>query len=99
LFIISFHFKTAYSTNSFSISSIFSYHQIFSIYSKAFRIETAHVTFGVPSSNFSGSELLSLYSYFFTQDIAPHPEKTGFRLFNNSLFARQIHNQESAITL
>gem|GEM_PF-2074735 len=98
-FIISFHFQTVYSTSSFSISSIFSYHQICSIYSKALSSETAQVMFGVPGSNLSGKELFSLYSSFFTQAIAQPHEKTGFIISSNSFLAHQTPSQLSAIIL
>jgi hypothetical protein len=49
------NFSKKYSTNSLSFVSIASYHQILSIYSKAFKSETAPVTFGVQNSNLSGN--------------------------------------------
>ncbi|MDR3150393.1 MAG: hypothetical protein LBU14_01940 [Candidatus Peribacteria bacterium] len=48
------NFSKKYSTSSFSFASIALYHQILSIYSKAFKSETAPLTFGVQNSNLSG---------------------------------------------
>jgi len=92
------NFSIVYLFNLCSISSIFLYHHIFSIYSNAFNKLIAQLRFGVPGSNLSGSPA-SLKHVSFTQDIAHHHEKAGLRLLSNSSFHHNIHIQESDISL
>ncbi|MDP2395394.1 MAG: hypothetical protein Q8S84_01690 [bacterium] len=55
IFFLLLNCSSEYNTKSFSISSIFSYHQILSIYSIAFNKLNAHVRFGVHGSNLLGN--------------------------------------------
>gem|GEM_PF-2360437 len=88
----------AYSVSSSSTSTIFSYPQIFSIYSKAFSKLIAPLKFGVPGSNLSG-KLERVNACSSTLEIAPPPEKAGWSSLSILSFHQSTPIPLSAISL
>ncbi len=78
-------FDRAYSTRSFSYSSIAGYPPILSIYSRAASNETAPAMCGVPGSWRYGSPAAS-YPTCVTELMAPPPEKAGSIFWRRDFF-------------